>query len=1014
MQLTALLSGPVAIAAKYLSLHKARLPPCALLNYSTLAPSRTHVVIYALARRWLLSVTAPTTMLPRAMQQTVPSSTSHTPSTHQPPSSWPPLCPNHRRCTLYCGGFRAHGTGMASLYGRTMLSTSSTATSALLLPFTTSIIASNSLQRRNTVRSLSSDSTNKRSGHGHGAALHEATSGGSGTLTRAASDGDGNNSVVAISSSSTRSSSGSSSGGGGAAGGGLQGVDYSTLAASCWELREGWVPAKVEQVVMPDKTSLCLRLRTPSSSGWLRVCWHPVAGRLAMMTHGSVPERGNASELYSLGEQVHSALAGRVLVGVSLPAAWERVAALRFGERPGEPPSHHLYCEVMARYSNVILTDASDTVLAAAYQVGGMMSSHRQVQVGRTYCLPPQLFGVPPDHFAAAISAPASDVTAASPASANTTASAAPSGHGGDHGVVMEAWRQTLVRAAALAAQQQQQQQQQRQAGEEKRRRAAKSGGSSSSSKSGNGDGSGGASDALAAAATDAAVTAAPVSAAPAVVAGEGRLVDGFIRAFHGVSPALVEELCRTACASLAATAATTSSSSSSSSSSDSSHGSSSSSNTASSHSPQSSSPSSSSSSPPSISPDCCPASLGEEAWAALYGAWLGWQARLRSGGFEATSDPDTGRYSVFGSLPRRHASVHALLEDYYGPLAAAEAHAQLYGKLAAAVAAALKKARGKVGAFQRQLSESGRCEEVRRQADLITANLYRIPPGSPTAEVEDWETGQPLTLQLDPTKPPVATAEALYRKARKLKRAVDAVQPLLEEAQGEVSYLEEIEVGLAGLKRWSGDAADMTALREIQDELVSGKYMKPPPDAALAHKTAARASKAAARAAGKSAKGGKGGAGGAAGVLDSASASSARRFTSPGGFTVLVGRNNKQNDVISSQIAADDDLWFHVRGLPGSHTLLRVTSGSSASSSSSSSSSRPQAGPSEDDIQFAADLAAFYSRAKDSLKVDVVMTRGSWVRKPRGAKPGAVAVTKELRNVVGRPGRSVAAAEGA
>ncbi|KXZ49158.1 hypothetical protein GPECTOR_23g85 [Gonium pectorale] len=119
---------------------------------------------------------------------------------------------------------------------------------------------------------------------------------------------------------------------------------------------------------MPDKTSLCLRLRTPAGQGWLRVCWHPTAGRLTMMTHGSSPERGNASELYSLGEQVHSALTGLVLVGVSLPAAWERVAELAFGVRPGEAPSHRLVCEVMARYSNVILTDAEGVVLAAAYQ----------------------------------------------------------------------------------------------------------------------------------------------------------------------------------------------------------------------------------------------------------------------------------------------------------------------------------------------------------------------------------------------------------------------------------------------------------------------------------------------------------------------------------------------------------------------------------------------------------------------------------------------------------------------
>ncbi|EFJ52975.1 hypothetical protein VOLCADRAFT_78603 [Volvox carteri f. nagariensis] len=601
----------------------------------------------------------------------------------------------------------------------------------------------------------------------------------------------------------------------------LQPVDFSTLVACCAELRSGWVPAKVEQVVMPDKTSLCILLRTPSGQGWLRVCWHPAAGRLTMMTQGSVPERGNASELYSLGEQVREALCGLVLVEVSLPAPWERVANLQFGVRPGEAPTRHLYCEIMARYSNVILASADGEVLAAAYQarkelgegVGGMLSSHRQVQVGRTYSLPPQLYGVPP--------------------------SAAPS---------FDQWRDTL-----------------------------------------------------------------------------GRLVDGFIRAFHGVSPALVEEVCGAA----------------------------------------------------GVTPEVRPSTLTQAQWEALYGQWMTWQERLRSGEFTATSDPSSGRYSVFGSLPRRHASVHEMLEEYYGPLAAAEAHAQLYGKLAAAVAAALKKARGKVRAFEQQLTESGRTEEVRRLADIITANLYRIPAGSPSAVVEDWETGEPLTLQLDPTKPPVATAEALYRKARKLRRAIDAVQPLLEEARSEVAYLEDVE---------------------------------PPPDAALAQKMETRTSKAAARAATRAGKkGGKRGtaAASSAGAAAAAAAdggydtASARRYTSPGGFTVLVGRNNKQNDVLSTEVAADDDLWFHVRGMPGSHTLLRVPRGS------------PQP-PAEVDVQFAANLAAFFSKARDSLKADVIVTRGAWVRKPRGAKPGAVVVSKELRNVVGRPGDSVAAAAAA
>ncbi|KXZ49159.1 hypothetical protein GPECTOR_23g86 [Gonium pectorale] len=216
------------------------------------------------------------------------------------------------------------------------------------------------------------------------------------------------------------------------------------------------------------------------------------------------------------------------------------------------------------------------------------------------------------------------------------------------------------------------------------------------------------------------------------------------------------------------------------------------------------------------------------------------------------------------------------------------------------------------------------------------------IPAGSATATVEDWDTGEPTTLQLDPLQPPVATAEALYRKARKLRRAVDAVQPLLEAAAAEVEYLEEVEVGLAGLKRWSGDGADLTALREVQDELVAGKYMKPPPDAALAAKTAAKASKAAARSGRKGGGGGAkgnggGGKGGSAAAAAAAAASaggedgaSARRYTSPGGYTVLVGRNNKQNDRLSTQAEQGPagEQWSNLAGSAPSRGALCALTG--------------------------------------------------------------------------------------
>lgn len=176
-------------------------------------------------------------------------------------------------------------------------------------------------------------------------------------------------------------------------------------------------------------------------------------------------------------------------------------------------------------------------------------------------------------------------------------------------------------------------------------------------------------------------------------------------------------------------------------------------------------------------------------------------------------------------------------------------------------------------------------------------------------------------------------------------------------------------------------------ACAQVQDELVEAKLIKPPPDAALAAKAASKGRKASKKQA-KAAKGN-----GASMI------SSFRQFTSPGGLAVLVGRNNKQNDVLSHQVANPRDLWMHVRGIPGSHTLLRLPPGAQDAA--------------QEDLQFAANLAAYFSKARSTSKVDVIVARGDQLKKLKGGKPGQILVTKEKGNVVARPQDSAAAREG-
>jgi predicted ribosome quality control (RQC) complex YloA/Tae2 family protein len=111
------------------------------------------------------------------------------------------------------------------------------------------------------------------------------------------------------------------------------------------------------------------------------------------------------------------------------------------------------------------------------------------------------------------------------------------------------------------------------------------------------------------------------------------------------------------------------------------------------------------------------------------------------------------------------------------------------------------------------------------------------------------------------------------------------------------------------------------------------------------------------------------------------ASQTSPHRFTSPSGYEVLVGRNNRQNDQLTFRLANDYDLWFHSQQIPGSHVLLRLPPGSQ---------------PEPTDLQFTANLAAYYSQARASEQVPIVYTHPKHVYKPKGAKLGMVIYKQE------------------
>ncbi|MGL5795304.1 MAG: Rqc2 family fibronectin-binding protein, partial [Waterburya sp.] len=171
----------------------------------------------------------------------------------------------------------------------------------------------------------------------------------------------------------------------------MQPVDYTTLMAACAELNRDWIPARIEQVYQRDRFTISLALRTLKAKPWLTICWHPEAARINL---GDPPPR--VKDTFTFSDQLRHQLNGLALINISAIAPWERVIDLQFAQRPGEAPLWHLYVEIMGKYSNVILTDAQQQIIAPARQISSTQSSVRPIQTGQVYEVPPPLTGTTP------------------------------------------------------------------------------------------------------------------------------------------------------------------------------------------------------------------------------------------------------------------------------------------------------------------------------------------------------------------------------------------------------------------------------------------------------------------------------------------------------------------------------------------------------------------------------------------------------------------------------------------
>lgn len=225
--------------------------------------------------------------------------------------------------------------------------------------------------------------------------------------------------------------------------------------------------------------------------------------------------------------------------------------------------------------------------------------------------------------------------------------------------------------------------------------------------------------------------------------------------------------------------------------------------------------------------------------------------------------------------------------------------------------------------------------EEIKIKAELITASQYMLQKGSSVYEVFNYYTNEYVKIEVDPAITPSQNAQKLYKEYHKACTAEDMLIKLIEEGEQDLAYLESVRdmLSRATLER---------EFAEIKEELISQGFIKP-------KKTGKKQIKK--------------------------QALQPLEFKTSQGLTVLVGRNNLQNDKLTFKTGRKGDIWLHAQKCPGSHVLLLAEGGEVP----------------DDAIVEAAEIAAYYSSAREGTVVTVDYTDVKNIKKPNGAKPGFV-----------------------
>lgn len=291
------------------------------------------------------------------------------------------------------------------------------------------------------------------------------------------------------------------------------------------------------------------------------------------------------------------------------------------------------------------------------------------------------------------------------------------------------------------------------------------------------------------------------------------------------------------------------------------------------------------------------------------------------------------------GTESRRCDSFSQMLDDFYATRETSEKVGQKGQELYKSVQRARDRVKRRVGQQELELAATGDRERKRELGDLLTSNLYALEKGMALARVSDFydPEGREVEIPLDPLLTPQQNAARYYKEYNKAKTAERVLTELIEKGRRELDYLESV---LEAVTLAEGERD----LLEIRQELTETGYLR-------------RGSKAQSR---------------------RPVAAKPMEFRSSAGLRITVGKNNTQNDKLTTKLAGRGDLWLHTQKIHGPHVIL-WTEGED---------------PDAQSVTEAAVLAAWFSQARDGKKVPVDYTPVRYVKKPAGSRPGMVVYT--------------------